>query len=104
MWSIQILLLKSIFQSKINHKHFGIHIQPESEHEKRRLNRTTILCGRDRMNLTDEFDLCDNEFFYQTRISSLKLVSYLGFKPKLPMRYPIKVGIWRIGKCKKENL
>ena len=40
------------------------------------------------------------EIFYQTRISYLKLVGYFGLKPKLAMRYPIKAGIWRIGKCK----
>ena len=42
--------------------------------------------------------------FYQTRISYLKLVSYLGLKPKLEIRYPIKAVIWRIGKWKEENL
>ena len=28
-------------QSKINHKHLGIHIQSEIEQKKRKLNRTT---------------------------------------------------------------
>ena len=48
------------FQSKINHKHFGIHIQSEIKQKKRKLNRTTIYHGRDRMNLTYELDLCDD--------------------------------------------
>ena len=48
------------FQSKINHKHFVFHIQSEIEQKKIKLNRTTIYRGRDRMNLTDGLDLCDD--------------------------------------------
>ena len=43
-------------QSKINHKHFGIHVKSEIEQNKFKFSRTTILRGRDRMKPTDEFD------------------------------------------------
>ena len=46
------------FQSNINNKHFGIHIQSAIEQKKRNFNRTTILCGGDIMKLTYELDLC----------------------------------------------
>ena len=32
----------------------------ESEHQKIKLNRTTLNCGRDIMRLADELDLCDD--------------------------------------------
>ena len=32
----------------------------EGEQKKRKLNRTKIYCGRDRMSLIDELDLCDD--------------------------------------------
>ena len=54
-------------QSKINYKHFGIHIQLEIEKNKRKLNRATIYRGRDRMNLTDELDLCYHVNFIKQR-------------------------------------
>ena len=46
------------YGSRINHKHFGIHIQSEIEQNKIKFNRTTIYRGRDRMNRTDELYLC----------------------------------------------
>ena len=47
------------FQSRINNKHFRIHIQSEIEQKKIKFNITTIYHGRDRINLIDELDLCD---------------------------------------------
>ena len=91
-------------QLKINHKHVGIHIQSKIEQKKIRLNRTTIYGGRYRMNLTDELYLFDDGNVYQKEISCFKLVSYLGLNPKLSMRYPINVVIYRIVKQKEENL
>ena len=41
-------------QPKMNHKHFGTHIQPEIEQEKGKLNRTTIYHRIYRLILTDE--------------------------------------------------
>ena len=50
----------SYFQSRINHKHFVIHIQSEIEQNKRKLNRTKMYRGRDRINLTEKLDLYDD--------------------------------------------
>ena len=55
------------------------------------------------MNLTDELDLCDDGNILSKSISYLKLVSNLWLKPKLAIRYPIKVGICGEGKCKEEK-
>ena len=80
-----------------------IQIQSVIEKKKRKLNITTIYRGRNIMNLADELDLCDDGNIYQTKISYIKLVSYLGFNPKLAMLYPIKVGICQIGKWKEKT-
>ena len=44
------------------------------------------------------------EMFYKTRISYLKLVSFLGLKPKIAMRHQKTVLIWWIWRCKEEIL
>ena len=43
------------------------------------------------------------KILYEIRISYLKLVGYLVLKPKIAMRYPINIGIWRMKKWKEEN-
>ena len=44
------------------------------------------------------------EIFYLTSRIYLKLVNYLVLKPKIVMRFPITVGMWRIWRRKEENL
>ena len=59
---------------------------------------TKIYRGIDRMNLTDELDLCGDVNILSNKNNLLKICELLGLKPKLTMRYPIKVGMWWIGK------
>ena len=42
------------------------------------MNRTTIYRGRDRMNLADELDLCDDEEILSNREKLLKIGKLLG--------------------------
>ena len=48
------------FQSKINHKYFGTHMQSEIEQKKIKPNRTITYHGRDILSLTDEMKSCDD--------------------------------------------
>ena len=98
-YSYTSMHLYIVNQILITHK-IGIHIQLEIEQKKIKMNRTTIYCRRNIMKLTDELDLCGDRNILSNKDKYLKLVSYLGLKPKLAMKYPIKVVIWRIGKWK----
>ena len=66
------------FRSRINHKHFGIYIQPEIEQKKRKLNRKTIYRGRDRIEMTDELYLCDDENILSNKDKLLTTGKLLG--------------------------
>ena len=92
----------TVCQSNMNH--FGYQIKPESEQSKIKFNRKTIYCGRYRLSLTDELDLCDDGKFYPTRRIYLKLAIYLVLKPKFAMGYLITVVIWRTLIRKQERL
>ena len=70
------------FQSKINQKHFGIHIKSEIEQKKRKKNRKQILRGRDRMSLEDDFDLCDDGNVLSNKDKLLKIGKLLGVEAK----------------------
>ena len=58
------------------------------------MNGTKIYHGRDRMNLKDELDLCDDGTFLSNKDKLLDIGKLLGLNPKLEMIYPIKFGIW----------
>ena len=92
------------FKSKINHRHLSIHIQSEIKQKERKLYRTKIYHGRDKLNLTYEMDLCDNRNILSNKYKLIKTGKLLGLNPKLAMRYAIKVGIWRIGKRREEKI
>ena len=76
------------FQSKINQKYFGIHIQSKIEHKKRKFNRTTIYRGRDKLSLTDELKLCDDVNVLSNKENLLKVGKLLGVESKTCSEIP----------------
>ena len=60
--------------------------------------------GRDRINLTEKLDLCDDGNILSNKDKFFEIGKLRGLNPKLEMRYPIKVGIWQIVKWKVEHL
>ena len=56
------------------------------------------------MNLVDELYLFDDVNILSNRYRLLKVGKLLGVEAKIVRRYPIKVGMWRIGKWKENKL
>ena len=46
------------------------------------MNKTTIYCGRDRLNLTDELELFDDKNVWKKKENSLKVGKLLGVEDK----------------------
>ena len=66
------------FQSEINHKQFGIHVQSEIKKNKIKLIRTKIYHGRDIINLADEFCLCNDGMFLSNKYKLLEIGRLIG--------------------------
>ena len=60
------------------------------EQKKRKLNRTTIYRGGDRMNLTDELDLCDDGHVLSNKDRLHEIDKLLGVEAKTCNEIPNK--------------
>ena len=66
----------------MNHKHFGLQIQPEIEQNKIKSNITTIYSVRYRLILIDKLELCDDGNVLPNKENSLKVGKLLGVEAK----------------------
>ena len=82
MWSMQIMQRTSILSIKDKPQTLCYPHLIRNWTEENKMNRTTIYRGRDRMNLADELDLCDDGNILSNKDKLLRIGKFLGVEAK----------------------
>ena len=82
MWSMQIMQRTSIFSIKDKSQTLWYPYSIRNGAKERKMNRTTIYHGRDRMNLADELDLRDDGNILSNKDKLLIIGKFLGVEAK----------------------